>query len=78
MSNYTYTYIVDLDEFIVPREPLEQPTTDMLLRRIDDVKQPPINHSSDAYLFRNTFFCAEWNKQVDYNLGFDVVKVENK
>ena len=75
MPNYTYTYIVDLDELIVAREPLEEPSSDALTRRIDDLKRAPVNRTSDAYLFRNTFFCAEWNTQVDFNTGFDALKV---
>jgi hypothetical protein len=75
MADYAYTYFVDLDEFIVPRDPLDSPDSDAFVRRIDDQKRPPINHTSDAFLFRNTFFCAEWNKQVDFNNGFNIFKV---
>lgn len=74
MADFTYTYIVDLDEFVVPRDPLDEPSSDAFIRRIDELKRAPVDHTSDAYIFRNTFFCAEWNGQVDYVNGFDVFK----
>jgi hypothetical protein len=75
MPDYAYTYVVDLDEFVVPREPLEEPSSDALVRRVDDLRRAPLNHTSDAYIFRNTFFCSEWNSRVDFDNDFDVFKV---
>ena len=57
MATHGYSYIVDLDEFIVPREALAHRTTPALVAKIAEFKRAPGNKSTDAFLFKNTFFC---------------------
>ena len=52
---------VDLDEFIVPNIKIPQPNTHSFLSLIDEYKRAPINKSSHSYLFKNSFFCGEFN-----------------
>ena len=57
MATHGFSYIVDLDEFIVPREALAHHTTPALVSKIAQFKRAPGNKSTDAFLFKNTFFC---------------------
>ena len=47
---------------------------------IDQFKRPPVNRSSHSYLFKNSFFCGEFNKEtlnssaIDDD-NFDVFKI---
>merc|ERR1711962_126856 len=66
MSNYGYAYIADLDEFIVPRVDLAHPGTTSLISKIQELKHPPTNKSTDAFIFKNTFFCSEFNEEIDF------------
>ena len=72
MVEHGYTFIVDMDEFIVPKEILPRPDTQALVEKIGQLKRPPINKSSDAFLFKNTFFCSEFNDETDYDQNFDI------
>ena len=72
MSEYGYAFIVDMDEFIVPRENIVKHDTQALVNKIGEYKRPPINKSSDAFLFKNTFFCSEFNDQTDFDENFDL------
>ena len=80
MASTDLIYIVDLDEFIVPRRDLSPNTTAMLLEiaaaapraLASEGKQP------DALLFRNTFFCSEFNKNVDFDEDFDIFNIFNR
>lgn len=72
MATHSFTYIVDLDEFIVPQLPLAAQTTPAFVAKIAEFKRPPANKSTDAFLFKNTFFCSEFNEGSDYDNNFDV------
>ena len=80
MASTDLIYIVDLDEFIVPRKDLSPNTTAKLLEiaaaapraLASEGKQP------DALLFRNTFFCSEFNKNVDFDDDFDIFNIFNR
>ena len=80
MASTDLIYIVDLDEFIVPRRDLSPNTTAKLLEiaaaapraLASEGKQP------DALLFRNTFFCSEFNKNVDFDDDFDIFNIFNR
>ena len=57
MVDHEFAYIVDLDEFIVPQQPLAALTTPAFIAKIGEFKRPPKEKSTDAFLFKNTFFC---------------------
>ena len=57
MGDHGFAYIVDLDEFIVPQQPLAALTTPAFIAKIEEFKRPPKEKSTDAFLFKNTFFC---------------------
>ena len=67
-----YTFIVDLDEFIVPREKLGIADGKKLADKIGEVKKPPPNKTSDAFLFKNSFFCNEFNDEADFENDFNI------
>ncbi len=77
MGSTDLIYIVDLDEFIVPRRDLSPNATAKLLKLAATApraiasggKQP------DALLFRNTFFCSEFDKNVDFEEDFDIFNI---
>jgi len=78
MSTSEFTYIVDLDEFVVPKNRLQEPTTQALIKDIKQATRLPAsaqNKSSDSFLFKNTFFCAEYNKKINYDKEFDIFKI---
>ena len=52
-----------MDEFIVPNMDLIKPSTQSLVNLIGQFKQPPRNKSSDSFLFKNSFFCGEFNNE---------------
>ena len=52
-----------MDEFIVPNMDLIKPSTQALVNLIGQFKQPPRNKSSDSFLFKNSFFCGEFNNE---------------
>ena len=54
-------YLVDMDEFIVPNMDLNKPTSKEMVNLISQFKHPPLNKSSDSFLFKNSFFCGEHN-----------------
>ena len=54
-------FAVDMDEFIVPTIDLDHPTSRDMANLIGRFKKPPINKTSDSFLFKNSFFCAEYN-----------------
>ena len=72
MVQYGYTFIVDMDEFIVTKEILSNRNTETLVNKISQFKRPPINKTSDAFLFKNTFFCSEFNDEINFEENFDV------
>ena len=58
---------------------IPQPNTPSLINQIDQLKRPPVNKSSHSYLFKNSFFCGEFNKEtlngsIEDN-NFDVFKI---
>jgi len=61
MPSSTYTYIVDMDEFIVPNLKLDNPNSQSMVNLIGQFKRPPVNKSSDGFLFKNSFYCSEYN-----------------
>ena len=75
MVEYGYAFIVDMDEFIVPKEIIASQSTQALVNRIGEYKRPPINKSSDAFLFKNTFFCSEFNEETDFDENFDLFSI---
>ena len=72
MANFGYVYIVDMDEFVVPKDEIKPGTTESFVLKIEAAKRPPINKTSDAFLFKNTFFCSEFNPDADYEEKFDI------
>ena len=76
MATTEYLYIVDLDEFIVPRE-INTNTTKKLLEKAATIRKAPSSKEKqpDALLFRNTFFCSEFNKEVIFNKEFDIFNI---
>ena len=54
-------FSVDMDEFIVPAIDLDGQTTQDLVNMIGRFKKPPTNKRSDSFLFKNSFFCGEYN-----------------
>ncbi|XP_023327605.1 uncharacterized protein LOC111700793 [Eurytemora carolleeae] len=76
MSEYEYTYIVDLDEYIMPRyTTAARNKTDVLVSRALESINSGQGKNVDNFLFRNTFFCSEFNKKVDYENNFDIFKI---
>lgn len=79
MEQYGYAYIVDLDEFVVPNMKIPQANTPSFMDLIDQFKRAPVNKSSHSYLFKNSFFCGEFNNETingsitDEN--FDIFKI---
>ena len=73
---------VDLDEFIVPNMKIPEPNTVSFMDLIDQYKRAPLNKSSHSYLFKNSFFCGEFNNETvsgyitDEN--FDVFNIPNR
>jgi len=61
MPSSTFTYIVDMDEFIVPNLKLDNPNTQSMVNLIGQFKRAPVNKTSDGFLFKNSFFCSEFN-----------------
>ena len=56
-----WLFSVDMDEFIVPTIDLDSQTTPDLVNMIGRFKKAPHNKRSDAFLFKNSFFCGEYN-----------------
>ena len=54
-------FSVDMDEFIVPSIDLDGQKTQDLVNMIGRFKKPPTNKRSDSFLFKNSFFCGEYN-----------------
>ena len=54
-------FSVDMDEFIVPAIDLDGQKTQDLVNMIGRFKKPPTNKRSDSFLFKNSFFCGEYN-----------------
>ena len=75
MAEYGYAYIVDMDEFVVPRQHIATQDTQALVDKIGEYKRPPINKTSHAFLFKNTFFCSEFNEESDFDNRFDVFSI---
>ena len=50
-----------MDEFIVPNMKLPSPNSQSMDNLIGQFKRPPRNKSSDGFLFKNSFFCSEYN-----------------
>lgn len=66
MQEYFFLNIcfsVDMDEFIVPAIDLDGQTTQDLVNMIGRFKKPPTNKRSDSFLFKNSFFCGEYNNE---------------
>lgn len=75
----TIFWKVDLDEFVVPNMKIPQANTPSFMDLIDQFKRAPVNKSSHSYLFKNSFFCGEFNNETlngsvtDEN--FDIFKI---
>ena len=70
---------VDMDEFIVPNIDLDGQTTPDLVNMIGRFKKPPQNKRSDSFLFKNSFFCGEYNSdkvsQPHNDENFDIFRL---
>ena len=75
MGEHEWTYFVDLDEFIVPK--LEDAPTSVtdFVTALEQESRPPKDQRSEAFLFRNTFFCAEYNEDEDFEENFNVFNI---
>ena len=78
MLEHKWTYIVDLDEFIVPKLDHPPASADDLVRGLEELKRSPKDRRSDSFLFRNTFFCSEFNPTQDLESDFNIFNIENR
>ena len=78
MAEHDWTYIVDLDEFIVPKLEAAPTSVTDFVTALEEESRPPKDQRSEAFLFRNTFFCAEYNENEDFEEDFSVFNIINR
>ena len=58
--------------------PLDADTTPAFVEKLGEFKRAPKNKSTDAFLFKNTFFCSEFNEECDFEQNFDVFSAKQR
>ena len=58
--------------------PLTAYTTPAFVSKLGEYKRAPRNKSTDSFLFKNTLFCSEFNKDCDYEQNFDVFSTKQR
>ena len=63
---------------VLSKVPLDAYTTPAFVSKLGEFKQAPRNKSTDSFLFKNTFFCSEFNEDCDYEQNFDVFSAKQR
>ena len=58
--------------------PLKNHTTSAFVSKLSEYKRAPKNKATDAFLFKNTFFCSEFNEECDFEQNFDVFSAKRR
>ena len=53
-------------------------TTSAFVSKLSEYKRAPKNKATDAFLFKNTFFCSEFNEECDFEQNFDVFSAKRR
>ena len=57
---------------------MDADTTPAFVEKLGEFKRAPKNKSTDAFLFKNTFFCSEFNEECDFEQNFDVFSAKQR
>ena len=67
-----------MSDLVLVKVPLDAYTTPAFVSKLREFKRAPRNKSTDSFLFKNTFFCSEFNEECDYEQNFDVFSAKQR